>query len=103
MKKTILRIHMLAIVLMAAVSAQAEVVIDGINYALGAETAEVVPNYKVQYAGDIIIPSTLTYEKQTYKVTSIRWSAFEDCSGLTSIELPAGLTSIGNNSFSGCI
>jgi hypothetical protein len=35
-------------------------------------------------------------------LTSIGESAFEDCSSLTSIALPAGLTSIGECAFSGC-
>ena len=35
-------------------------------------------------------------------VTMIYSSAFESCSGLTSIALPSGLTEIGVNAFSGC-
>ena len=35
-------------------------------------------------------------------VTSIGRSAFEGCSGLTSIMLPDSVTSIGNNTFEGC-
>ena len=35
-------------------------------------------------------------------ITSIGWEAFSGCSGLTSLSLPSGLTSIGHNAFSGC-
>lgn len=42
---------------------------------------------------DYIIPTT---------VTSIRDSAFRNCTGLTGITIPAGVTSIGTYTFSGC-
>ena len=35
-------------------------------------------------------------------ITSIGSEAFSGCSGLTSLSLPSGLTSIGHNAFSGC-
>ncbi|WP_444391934.1 leucine-rich repeat domain-containing protein, partial [Prevotella sp.] len=35
-------------------------------------------------------------------ITSIGVSAFSGCSGLTSLTLPAGITSINNGTFSGC-
>ena len=35
-------------------------------------------------------------------ITSIGWEAFSGCSGLTSLSLPSGLTSIDFNAFSGC-
>ena len=35
-------------------------------------------------------------------ITSIGWEAFSGCSGLTSLSLPSGITSIGLFSFSGC-
>ena len=35
-------------------------------------------------------------------VTSIESSAFEDCSGLTSVAIPSGVTSIGISAFRGC-
>ena len=35
-------------------------------------------------------------------ITSIGWEAFSGCSGLPSLSLPSGITSIGNEAFSGC-
>ena len=35
-------------------------------------------------------------------ITSIGWEAFSGCSGLTSLSLPSGITSMGDEAFSGC-
>ena len=53
-------------------------------------------------SGDVVIPSTLTYNGTTYSVTSIGEVAFSDCSGLTSVTIPNSVTSIGNRAFSAC-
>ena len=43
-----------------------------------------------------------TYICKIYGVTSIGYSAFRDCSSLTSVEIPNGIVSIDNFAFSGC-
>ena len=53
-------------------------------------------------SGDLIIPSTISYNGTTYSVTSIGDRAFYYCSGLTSVTIPNGVTSIGNDAFYGC-
>ena len=67
-------------------------------------TAEVTHNGNGSgsYAGAITIPETVTYNNVTYSVTSIGAVAFQNCSGLTSIEIPASVTSIGMLAFDDC-
>ena len=49
-----------------------------------------------------IIPSSVTYNAQTYTVTRIGDDAFSHCSNLTSVEIPNSVTSIGNCAFQYC-
>ena len=48
---------------------------------------------------DVLIPPVSPIGDE---VTSIGDSAFENCTSLTSIEIPSGVTSIGYNAFNGC-
>lgn len=75
--------------------------VDGIYYYIYYDSASVTSNPD-NYFGDIVIPETIQVDGKTYTVTSISDSAFEDCSGLTSIKLPEGLTTIGNSAFRDC-
>lgn len=78
---------------------------DGIFYAVGSttEATATVVFGDAPYSGEVIIPSTVTHEGTTYRVTSIGEYAFYDCSNLASITLPESLTSIGEHAFSFCI
>jgi len=58
--------------------------------------------YSTRYTGDVVIPSTVSYNDDIYNVTSIGTSAFRGCSGLTSINIPVSITSIGLYAFDGC-
>ena len=59
--------------------------------------------YSNEYSGNIVIPESVTYNGQTYPVTSIGDFAFYNCSGLTNITIPNSVTYIGSGAFSGCI
>lgn len=56
----------------------------------------------VKYAGDVTIPSSVSYEGVTYTVTSIGDAAFHSCEDLISISLPNTIVSIGDYVFSSC-
>ena len=55
-----------------------------------------------EYSGAVAIPSTVTYNSNTYSVRSIENYAFQNCNSLTSITIPAGVMSIGDHTLSGC-
>ena len=76
--------------------------INGIYYVLDTvkRTAEVIKNPN-GYSGAVNIPETISYGS-TYRVTSIGYAAFSDCSGLTSITIPNSVTNIGSQAFSSC-
>ena len=52
--------------------------------------------------GDLIIPSTVTFNNVQYGVTTIGMYAFQGCTGLTSVSIPEGVTTIGMYAFQGC-
>ena len=60
-------------------------------------------NTRTTYVGDITIPSTVKYGGSTYKVTGIANEAFRFMAGVTSINIPNSVTSIGAIAFGGCV
>ena len=54
------------------------------------------------YAGDITLPSNVTYNGITYTVTKLNYYAFRDCTGLKSISIPNVVKEIGFNAFEDC-
>ena len=70
-------------------------------------TAEVT--FQKQYSSDnyagltaVTIPSMVTNDGITYKVTSIGESAFKNCTTMTSVIIPNSITSIKKEAFYGC-
>ena len=102
MKREIL--FFVLIFLSMTASAQGTVNIDGICYKLnsGDKTAEVVYQRRHEYSGEVVIPSSVTYNDVDYSVTSIGYQAFARSTDLTSVSIPATVTSIGSNIFFEC-
>ena len=81
--------------------------VDGIYYNILSEsdkTVEVTNKGSISgsYSGKVPIPSTVTYSGTIYTVTSIGYSAFYSCSGLTEVTIGNSVTSIGTSAFRGC-
>ena len=82
----------------------ADFTVDGISYNISSTdilTVEVTSS-SPKYSGDVVIPATVTYNGNSYSVTSIRSYAFASCTGLTSITIPNSVTSIGDRAFYDC-
>lgn len=82
--------------------------IDGIYYDLDKETMTAMVTNKTGnekarcYSSSVVIPSSITYNNETYSVTSIKGYAFAECKGLTSVTIPNSVTTIGGYAFYGC-
>ncbi len=77
---------------------------NGINYNI---TSAVSP-YSISvttggtYTGDVVIPTTVSYNDTVFSVTSVYTNAFNGSSELKSITLPNTIASIGTGAFYGC-
>ena len=96
----LIRILLLVLLLPFAIKASGVIQIDGIYYNISYGYASVARS--TNYSGDIIIPSAISYEGNTYIVQSIDESAFDCCSLLTSIEIPNTVKYIGKRAFCIC-
>ncbi|MBQ6078832.1 MAG: leucine-rich repeat protein [Muribaculaceae bacterium] len=113
---TITKLMTLLLALVLPVIAVAEDVYDfeegGIYYKIVNDEASVTyksfsyidhdPYYESDYAGDVVIPPTVTYDGKTYPVTSIGNCAFYRRRAVTSITIPSSITSIGWSAFFDC-
>ena len=107
MKKKLL----LILTLMSSVLAWAhDVEIDGIYYNLDTKNKVATVTYKGlsattyhgEYQGDVVIPSSIIYNSETYNVQSILFEAFFRCESMTSITIPSSITSMGYDCFENC-
>lgn len=55
-----------------------------------------------KYSGDIVVPNEVRYKNRSLYVIGIDNNAFLNCDGLTSVEFPSTIQTIGNNAFKGC-
>lgn len=58
--------------------------------------------YSNEYSGSVTIPESVTYNDITYSVMSIGYTAFKDCTGLTSVTIGNSVTYIESMAFYGC-
>ncbi|MCM1066234.1 MAG: leucine-rich repeat domain-containing protein [Muribaculaceae bacterium] len=54
------------------------------------------------YAGDVVIPRTVTHQGREYTVTRIAVAAFTNCSNLTSVKMPETIDYVGEGAFYRC-
>ncbi|MBQ6730259.1 MAG: leucine-rich repeat protein [Bacteroidales bacterium] len=76
-----------------------------LNYTVNADGTTVTVKLKsgATSSGSLSIPSTVTYNDNTYTVTAIANQAFYHCSGFTgTLSLPNTLVTIGNYAFGSC-
>ena len=97
---------MLFLLLLLKIELFASVVIDGICYELNESTKTAVVTYlsvrNNSYAGDIEIPSSVTYKDISYSVVKIGYIAFANCTNLVSVSIPSSVTTIGESAFYNC-
>ena len=72
------------------------------DYNTDNKTATVIKNPDRKYKEAVVIPPTVTHEGEEYTVTAIEVDAFTDCTMLTSISIPATVTSLSGYSFANC-
>lgn len=107
MKKTCF----ILLAVIVALAARAEsALLDGLNYQLDllTHTAAVTHyhdsegyNYP-ELKGAVTIPSAVEVGNVSYTVTAIGNYAFDDCTAIESVALPATVTAIGDHAFAGC-
>ena len=99
------KLFLFAVSALLTVSVMAtDFVADGLYFStLTDNTVQVVKPTEGKYVGDIVIPSSVEYDSQTYEVTAIGDNAFQAASGVTSVTLPqTSITSIGSFAFNDC-
>ena len=109
--KTIQHLFTALLLLCTTAVAAHDFYVDGIYYNITDATNKTVAvtyrgssysAYSNEYAGNVVIPESVTYNGATYSVTSIGRYAFYECTGLTSITIPNSVTNIGSGVFYGC-
>ena len=111
MKQTRLWLTTIVVLLCSLAASAHDFEVGGIYYNINSTTDLTVAvtyrgssynSYSNEYSGAVTVPETVTYNNNTYSVTSIGGSAFDGCSSLTAITIPEGVTSIGDRAFKDC-
>lgn len=105
MKKKLLNFLSATIVLLCGINVNAaDFSVQGLFFSVVSPsdlTCKVVKGESL-YAGDIVVPGSVSHDGKTYKVVAVDEKAFSDCIGLTSVSVPASVEKIGDNAFLGC-
>jgi hypothetical protein len=99
--KTCLSILFVSLCVLTATAANDPWTENGITYTPVNNNTVTVTAYNGS-SGAVIIPDRVNGNNETYTVTTIGTSAFQNRTGLTSIDLPNTVTTIGANAFAGC-
>jgi len=76
--------------------------VDGLYYMKHGTDAILVAHPDDLYAGDVVVPCTVTHNDTLYTVTAIAPYAFSCCRELTSVTIPSTVTDIACNAFESC-
>ncbi len=107
--KAVLTILLVATVVLAAVSVPGQTdatttTVDGIEYSLsdsGSRTATVTQSSISSMKGDVVIPSSITYNGKTYTVDTLA-VGFANNANITSVTLPDSIMSLPSKCFYAC-
>ena len=102
MMKVFRKLFFLLLLFFSTMLSAQEFEADGFKYVvIGDKEVAVSDIYGEGYHGNIVIPSTITYEWETYTVTAIAEEAINDVE-ITGIEIPGTVTVIGESAFCDC-
>ncbi|MBQ8270711.1 MAG: leucine-rich repeat protein [Bacteroidaceae bacterium] len=80
-----------------------EIVVNNFAFAIISEEDRTVQVTDYTGSGSVAnIPSSITYNGKTYKVTTIRRNAFKDYTNISGITIPGSITTIEYSAFQGC-
>ncbi len=65
-------------------------------------TSDSTPVVPASTSGEVSVPGEITIDGKIYTITSIADGAFEGCSEITAINIPASITTIAADAFNGC-
>lgn len=104
MKRIIFVLVMAVAVLMPATIEAYDFKEGGIYYNINGNEVTVTRQSEnmASYSGDVVIPETVLHDGVQYAVTTIGVAAFDNCTGLTGIEIPNSVVRIENHAFQRC-
>ena len=95
------RLTALMIYLSVLLYANAQMVtIDGLMYYLNKDSHEAIVDNGNSWTGELVIPSEVNYNGETFTVTSLCWGAFYNCRELTKVKIPKTVEGIDNKNYS---